>query len=74
MSLCDRLEGLKDSLASAAVEDSGETGEQCLNGALNAMNVLYAAEKSEADTDLEDLLSALNVCPSLARVFLETVL
>lgn len=65
MTLVDRLEGLKDSLVCTSVDDGGVSGEECLSATLNAVNALYAAEKTELETDLADMMSSLKVRTSL---------
>lgn len=68
MTLLDRLEGLKDNLVSTSVDDggvNGDSGEECLSATLNAVNALYAAEQTELETDLADMMSSLNVRTSL---------
>ena len=62
MGLLDRLEGLKGSLASASEADSTVPGEAAdASGTPSAMDALYTSEQKEMDTDLQELITALNV-------------
>ena len=64
MGLLDRLEGLKGSLASASEADStvpGEAADASMGGTPSAMDALYTSEQKEMDTDLQELITALNV-------------